>query len=148
DDLIRLGVFSRDEVLNFRKDEDFLWAVRCHLHFLTGRAEERLSFDVQRDMARRLGYTSHPGLQDVERFMKHYFLVAKDVGDLTLIFIAALEERHGKAPPVLNRWLGLPGRHRRREIPGTSDFVVEHDRINVANEKVFERDPVNLIRIF
>ena len=70
--------------------------MRCHLHFLTGRAEERLSFDLQREMAARLGYTTHPGLKDVERFMKHYFLVAKDVGDLTRIFCAALEEHHGK----------------------------------------------------
>jgi [protein-PII] uridylyltransferase len=148
EELIKLGVFSRSEIALFRKADDFLWAVRCHLHFLTGRAEERLSFDVQREMAVRLGYVSHPGLQDVERFMKHYFLVAKDVGDLTLIFCAALEERHGKAPPMLNRWLGLPGRHRRRKIPGTEDFVVDNDRINIASEKVFERDPVNLIRMF
>ncbi|RWA57678.1 hypothetical protein, partial [Mesorhizobium sp.] len=72
--------------------EDFLWAVRCHMHFLTGKAEERLHFDIQREIAERLGYTTHPGLSAVERFMKHYFLVAKDVGDLTRIFCAALEE--------------------------------------------------------
>ena len=40
----------------------------------------------------RLGYTEHPGQQDVERFMKHYFLVAKDVGDLTAILCAELED--------------------------------------------------------
>ena len=55
----------------------------------------------------RLGYTPHPGLKDVERFMKHYFLVAKEVGDLTRIFCAALEEHHGKPAPALNRFLGL-----------------------------------------
>ena len=60
---------------------------------LTGRAEERLSFDLQREIAVRLGYTSHPGMQDVERFMKHYFLVAKDVGDLTAILCAKLEDQ-------------------------------------------------------
>ncbi|WP_334176562.1 nucleotidyltransferase domain-containing protein, partial [Pseudoxanthobacter sp.] len=79
EELVDLGVFSRAELSLFRKAEDFLWAVRCHLHFLTGRAEERLSFDFQREIGIRLGYTSHPGLRDVERFMKHYFLVAKDV---------------------------------------------------------------------
>ena len=80
----------------FRRAEDFLWAVRCHMHFVTGRAEERLSFDIQREIAVRLGYTAHPGMRDVERFMKHYFLVAKDVGDLTAILCAALEEREAK----------------------------------------------------
>ena len=81
----------------FRRCEDFLWAVRCHMHFVTGRAEERLSFDIQREIAVRLGYTEHPGLRDVERFMKHYFLVAKDVGDLTAILCAELEDTSGQA---------------------------------------------------
>ncbi len=147
EELVKVGVFSKAELQLFRKAEDFLWAVRCHLHFMTGRAEERLSFDVQREMAKRLGYTSHPGLRDVERFMKHYFLIAKDVGDLTNIFCAALEERHAKATPGLNRFFGI-GRRRTRVIPGSTDFVVDNNRINTASAKVFTRDPVNLIRIF
>ncbi|MCB1498422.1 MAG: nucleotidyltransferase domain-containing protein, partial [Bauldia sp.] len=69
EELVKAGVFSRAELQRFRKSEDFLWAIRCHMHFLTGRAEERLSFDIQREMASRLGYTTHPGLKDVERFM-------------------------------------------------------------------------------
>lgn len=148
DALVEAGVFSRSEMALFRKSEDFLWSVRCHLHFLTGRAEERISFDVQREMAVRLGYTSHPGMKDVERFMKHYFLVAKDVGDLTLIFCAALEEEHAKTTPLLNRFFGIPPRRRARKIPNSTDFVVELDRINMAKPDVFERDPVNLIRLF
>jgi [protein-PII] uridylyltransferase len=35
-------------------------------------------------------------MKDVERFMKHYFLIAKDVGDLTRILCAALEKEHVK----------------------------------------------------
>ena len=144
-DLVEKGVLSRAEFSLFRKADDFLWAVRCNLHFLTGKAEERLSFDVQRDIAVRLGYTSHPGMRDVERFMKHYFLVAKDVGDLTRIVCAALEEEQVKATPRLNRFLNSMRRRRR----GLGEaFYVEHDRINVADDEVFRRDPVNLIRIF
>jgi len=148
DALVEAGVFSRSELALFRKSEDFLWSVRCHLHFMTGRAEERISFDVQREMAVRLGYTSHPGLKDVERFMKHYFLVAKDVGDLTLIFCSALEEEHAKTTPRLNRFFGLAPRRRLRKVPGSKDFVVENDRINMAADDVFRRDPANLIRLF
>ncbi|MCB1486834.1 MAG: [protein-PII] uridylyltransferase [Bauldia sp.] len=145
--LVKAGVFSRAELNRFRKCEDFLWAVRCHLHFLTNRSDERLTFDVQQDMAIRLGYTAHPGLKDVERFMKHYFLVAKEVGDLTRIFCAELEEHHGKPVPALSRLLGLDKR-RRRKIPGSTDFVVDNERISTAGEEVFRNDPVNLIRIF
>jgi [protein-PII] uridylyltransferase len=85
EEMIDRGVFDDDEAKLFRRCEDFLWSVRCNMHFLTGRAEERLSFDIQREVAIRLGYTEHPGMKDVERFMKHYFLIAKDVGDLTAI---------------------------------------------------------------
>jgi [protein-PII] uridylyltransferase len=34
----------------------FLWLVRCHLHLLAGRAEDRLSSALQPDVARRLGF--------------------------------------------------------------------------------------------
>jgi [protein-PII] uridylyltransferase len=147
--LIERGVFDRDEFNMFRRCEDFLWSVRCNLHFLTGRPEERLSFDVQRDLAVRLGYTEHPGQRDVERFMKHYFLTAKQVGDLTAILCARLEELQAKPAPVLSRVMA-PWRSTssRKKLAGTEDFVVDNNRINVAHADVFERDPVNLIRLF
>jgi [protein-PII] uridylyltransferase len=147
--LIERGVFDRDEFNMFRRCEDFLWSVRCNLHFLTGRPEERLSFDVQRDIAVRLGYTEHPGQRDVERFMKHYFLTAKQVGDLTAILCARLEELQAKPAPVLSRVMA-PWRSTssRKKLAGTEDFVVDNNRINVARADVFERDPVNLIRLF
>ena len=105
------------------------------MHFLTGKAEERLHFDIQREIAERLGYTSHPGLSAVERFMKHYFLIAKDVGDLTRIFCAALEEEQAKHVPGFNRiFLDLLQR-RKRKLAGTSDFIVDNHRINVADDQ-------------
>ena len=147
-ELIARGVFDRGEYQVFRHCEDFLWSVRCHMHFLMGRAEERLSFDIQREIAVRLGYTEHPGQQDVERFMKHYFLVAKDVGDLTAIVCAELEDSHAKSVPVLSRVMARLRPVKRRSLSESDDFIVEHNRILCARPNVFERDPVNLIRIF
>ena len=148
-ELVKMGVLTRQDYRLFVKCEDFLWAVRCHLHFMTGKAEERLSFDVQSDMAKRLGYQSHPGLKDVERFMKHYFLITKDVGDLTRIFCAALEEKEVKNAPRLSNLLqSLPFSRGTKTIRGMKGFVIDKQRINVADANVFQRDPVNLIRIF
>ncbi len=148
EELIELGVYDPREYRRFRRCGDFLWAVRCHMHFLAGRAEERLSFDIQREIAVRLGYTEHPGLQDVERFMKHYFLIAKDVGDLTAILCAKLENSQAKAMPVLSRMMARFRRRARHTLSETEDFIVDYNRINVSDENVFKRDPVNLIRIF
>jgi [protein-PII] uridylyltransferase len=146
--LIDHGVYDPHEYRRFRRCGDFLWAVRCHMHFLTGRAEERLSFDIQREIAVRLGYTAHPGLREVERFMKHYFLVAKDVGDLTAIFCAKLEERQAKPMPVLSRMMARFRPRPRQPLTESDDFIVDYNRINVADDNVFKHDPVNLIRIF
>jgi [protein-PII] uridylyltransferase len=148
DELLKRGVFDKHEYTLFRTCENFLWSVRCHMHFIAGRAEERLSFDIQREIALRLGYTDRPGLQEVERFMKHYFLVAKDVGDLTAIVCAELEDSHAKSVPVLSRMMARLRPVKRRALTGNSDFVVDKNRITVANAQVFKRDPVNFIRIF
>ena len=148
DELLKRGVFDKHEYQLFRRCEDFLWSVRCHIHFVTGRAEERLSFDIQREIAVRLGYTAHPGMKDVERFMKHYFLVAKDVGDLTAILSAELEDSQAKSVPVLSRMMARLRPSRRRALAGSDDFIIDNNRITVVNGNVFRRDPVNLIRIF
>ena len=148
-ELLERGVFDAEEYRTFRRCADFLWSVRCNLHFFCGRAEERLSFALQREIALRLGYTSHPGMQDVERFMKHYFLVAKEVGNLTAILCAKLEDQQAKPAPVVSRMMARlrPGALRRR-IPDNDDFVVDNNRINLATPDAFTRDSVNLIRIF
>jgi [protein-PII] uridylyltransferase len=147
-ELIERGVFDEREFQLFRRCEDFLWSVRCNMHFLAGRAEERLAFDIQREIAVRLGYTERPGLQDVERFMKHYFLIAKDVGDLTAILCAGLEDREAKPVPMLNRMIAKFRPRGRRRLRESEDFIIDNNRINVADADVFRRDPVNLIRLF
>lgn len=139
-DLVSEGVLTEAELRGFRKAQNFLWTVRFHLHDLAGRGEERLTFDVQTELARRMRYQDHPGASAVERFMKHYFLVAKQVGDLTRIFCASLEARHQKR--ALFR---LPNFRRRKRVEG---FVLEGDRIMVPNDKVFEKEPVKLLTLF
>ncbi len=140
-------VFSAAEFRKFTKAHDFLWAVRCHMHFLAGRAEERLSFDIQPQLAERLGYFNRPGLSAVERFMKHYFLIAKDVGDLTRILCSTLEEQQAK------KATGIAGifrsfTRRPKKIGGSSDFVSLNNRIQLASMDVFEKDPANILRMF
>ena len=146
--LRKSGIFTPEEVQTFRRCEDFLWRVRCFLHFLTGRAEEVLSFEVQPAMAQSLGYTSRGGMRAVERFMKHYFLIAKDVGDLTTILCGALEMQQLKTTPRYRRLLSPLNWKMRREVRQRTDFRIDNDRLNVADPEVFTRDPVNLIRYF
>ncbi|MHB8528403.1 MAG: [protein-PII] uridylyltransferase [Caulobacteraceae bacterium] len=146
-----LELFHRSDVRVFLAAFDFLEAVRAHLHFATGRPEERLTFDVQPEVASRMGYHDRPrkdgdNTPAVERFMRRYFLFAKEVGSLTRAFSAKLEAEHLKsAPRGLSRL--LPRRTLRKPLaqPG---FHEEGGRLTVAGPGVFEDDPVNLLRLF
>ncbi|MFA5900829.1 MAG: [protein-PII] uridylyltransferase [Hyphomicrobium sp.] len=145
---VAAGIFRPDEVTTFRRCEDFLWTIRCFLHFSSGRAEEVLTFDVQPWLAAQLGYKDRGGLRGVERFMKHYFLVAKDVGDLTTILCSALEMQQLKASPGIGRFLHPLNWKQRRQLRARTEFRIDNDRLNVADPDVFKRDPVNLVRFF
>ena len=140
DELVTLGVLSQDAANRFGKAQTFLWTVRSHLHYLTSRMEDRLTFDRQPEIAARMGYTDHGGTTGVERFMKHYFLIAKDVGDLTRIFCALLEEQHKRKPKL--RW---PAILRLKKVEG---FVQESGRLDIENEEDLTADPVKMIRLF
>src|SRR5215468_9070284 len=136
--LVELGVLSAEESGRFDHAQSFLWTVRCHLHYRAGRAEERLTFDLQAQIAREMGYADDAKSRGVERFMKDYFLVAKDVGDLTRIFCAILEaEQKRKRRLSWVRW--GPGR---RELGG---FVLDGERLTIPVEDFFEKEPVALL---
>lgn len=139
-DLVDLEVLTRAEARNFSKDQNFLWSVRFHLHYISGRAEERLTFDVQTRISERMGYAGRAGASGVERFMKHYYIVAKDVGDLTRIFCAAIEAENMSRPIIR-----LPRLRRSRDLMG---FQIDRDRLTVADDNQFADDPVALIRLF
>lgn len=141
-DLVPAGVFTKQDVRRFKKASEFLSTVRCHLHYVSGRAEERLSFDAQTAIAARMSYTDRGRVSGVERFMKFYFLMAKDVGNLTRVLCATLEDQHKKKQGFFR----LPLMARRRlSVDG---FKVDGDRLTVETENSFRKDPVKLIRLF
>jgi [protein-PII] uridylyltransferase len=141
-ELVDKGLLTAIELRQFRKAENFLWAVRCHLHAVSGRAEERLTFDVQPEIAQRMRYAERPGRSAVERFMQHYFLTAKIVGDLTGVFLAHVDD---SIAPRGKRF-GLPGFMRTPRA--LSGLVLDRGRLALPNDNWFRDDPVRLIEIF
>ena len=148
DGVVKLDFFEKREVRAFIRAFDFLWAVRSHLHFVTGRAEERLTFDLQPEIARRMGYGDRGDAPAVERFMRRYFLIAKEVGALTRTFCAQLESEESKRQPQgLSRF--LPGAKKAgRKALDAPGFLVDGGRLTVEGVSTFEQDPVNILRLF
>ena len=144
EEVISSSAFTPTETDSFRREARFLWTVRCHLHYLAGRPEELLSFDYQPEMAARMGYEAKGGLSAVERFMKRYFLAAKEVGSLTRILCARMEASEHKKPTGLRRFLPAPG------VTRLSDprFVLDAGRLNFTSREAWRKDPVMFMHLF
>jgi [protein-PII] uridylyltransferase len=144
DELVACGLLTDQELKQFQKAENFLWAVRCHLHLITNRAEERLTFDVQREIAARMKYQERPGRSPVERFMQHYFLNAKTVGDLTGVFLAHLDDSF-----AAKKRISLPSLKSFRRVSKKLDgFILDKGRLALPSDDWFQQDPIRLIEIF
>lgn len=139
--LVEAGLLTAQELKQFQKAESFLWAVRCHLHDITQREEDRLTFDLQLEVAQRMNFTPRAGRSGVERFMRYYFLMAKIVGDLTGVFLAHLDDQWAvRGRRFLPTLFSRP-----RKLDG---FVLERGRIALPSDDFFQQDPVRLLEIF
>ena len=145
-ELVKFGMFSQAEYDVFAHADEFLWTVRCHLHLLSKRAQEHLTFDAQVELARTLGYEDKGGRRAVEHFMQDYFRHATSVGELTRIFLTALEAQHVKKQPRVGELLHSAGRRLRTRLsPG---YKLEQGRLTIGDEGAFLADPLNMIRVF
>lgn len=141
-ELVDVGLLTAEEYRAFRRAENFFWAVRCHLHTLTNRAEDRLTFDLQREVAVRMNFADRPGKSAVERFMQYFFLQAKQVGSLTGVFLAQLDEQ------ARRQKRGLLAALRRRRKKKVGPFIIDAGKLTVPTDDTFQEDPVRLIELF
>lgn len=128
------------------KAERFLWSVRAHLHDLRGRADERLTFDIQPDIASRLGYADRSDMTAAERLMKHYFVNTVEVGRLTRILSAKLEEDQTKRLPQFPK--GLPKALQTDEAPGKPNLRIRNGRLDFESAAKARRQPRDFFRLF
>lgn len=134
---VLLGLFTKRETYRAEKVWDFLWTVRLHLHYITGRNEERLTFDVQPIIGARMGYATHGQQHGVERFMRHYFLMARSIMRLTHVLQPAillhLQNQRRGSPPCIEE-----GPEEFRRIDGC---------LSLIDPTSFVREPRTLFRL-
>ena len=132
------GLLTQSEARHARRSWEFLWTVRFHLHYVAGRAEERLTFDLQPVVGARMGYTRHGRQDGVERFMRHYFLTVRDVLRLTRVLEPALV-RAALGPPAIEA----------EPDPALirAGFTLAEGRLMPLDGHDFEREPIRMLRI-
>lgn len=143
-DYVDMGLFGSKAATRFSRAADFLWRARIHLHLAAGRATETLSFDRQTVLARKMGHASGEIEDAVEKFMREYFINAREVGALTRIACAKLEADNSiRLPGGLDRF--LPNSRRAVKEPG---FVIEHGRLNFEDAMQLRKDPSLILKLF
>ncbi|RIV89736.1 [protein-PII] uridylyltransferase [Aurantiacibacter xanthus] len=143
-ELVDKGLFTQREYGTFRRAESFLLAVRAHLHTIAKRGEDRLTFDLQREVARRMNYADRPGKSAVERFMQFYFLQVQHVGHLTGVFLAHFEEEAVEKGRVAGFFSSL----RNKKTETVSGYLLDGGRLAAPEDDWFQADPVRLIEVF
>ena len=145
-DLVDQGVFTAEEHRKFEEAAAFLWTTRCLLHLIAGRASEQLTFDLQIEIAAALGFEDHDGRRGVEHFMQAYFRHAKNVGELTRLFLVDLEAKHVRSKTPITSFFRDRFRLTRDHLsPG---FVQQNGRLGLARPDTFLNKPVNILRLF
>ncbi len=145
EDYVAMGLFDQQAADRFVRAADFLWRTRCHLHYESGkRPTENLSFDYQTKLARKMGYASGPVEVAVEKFMREYFTNAREVGAITRIACAKLEQASSlRLPQGLDRFLPTS----RRGIKRTG-FILDHGRLNFADDMKIKENPSLILELF
>ncbi|MCV6623971.1 MAG: [protein-PII] uridylyltransferase [Cellvibrionaceae bacterium] len=130
------GLFTDEEYNILLAGEEDLWKVRYALHMLAGRAEERLLFDYQKEIAKLLGYQDDDSKLAVESFMRWYYrtvLALREVNDVMLHYLDEVilqAGQHSEAKVINDR------------------FQRVDNYIEVTHENVFRDSPSALLEIF
>jgi len=75
-ELVAQGIIPSAQYTAFLRARNFLWRIRNEIHYLSGRKNDQLTFDLQDSAARDFHFRDSAHLLAVERFMKVYFLNA------------------------------------------------------------------------
>lgn len=132
-DLVDYGYFTQEELDELIECRSHIWRIRFVLHLIAGRSENRLLFDYQPEVARRLGYGDE-GKASVEKMMKAFFRVVRRVRELNEMLL--LHFKHQILGEKFKKTIGL-----------NNDFELLDGLIRANNEEVFSR-PANILSFF
>lgn len=134
--LVEHGFLTPEEYRTLAAGRDLLWKIRFALHALTGRGEDRLLFDYQRNLAESFGFSDDHNRLGVEAFMKQYYRTIMKLSRLNEMLLQLFHEEilHPEGP-------GEPVRINKR-------FQARHGFLEITGKHVFRNYPFALLELF
>ena len=133
-ELAQRGLITADEARDVARQERFLSSIRMRLHYLAGRREDRLVFDLQNALAGQLGLADTPAKRASEQLMQRYYRAARLVRQVNTIL---LQNLHAKLFPIPSE-----------PVPIDGEFVAIDELLHVRDERLFERRPGAMLDAF
>jgi len=137
-DLVEKKFLRQDEIDTLHEGQHLLWRIRCSLHYLSGRREDRLLFDYQRQLAHEFGYEDGDNTNNhaIEQFMQQYYRTVMELERLNEMLLqlfreAILYANKQDEPSVINDY-----------------FQVRHGYIEARDDNLFKKRPVALLELF
>ena len=119
------------------KSLQFLWAVRNHLHLLSGRRQDDLTFELQEKIAPILGFPQ--GTLGVEEMMRQYHLSAQRISN----FVRDILDRVLYEPSIFKKAIFF---FRRKKID--ENFGIAYGELHLLDPVVFKKDSTQLMTLF
>lgn len=142
-DLVQQNFLTEKEFDELSFAEGYLWQIRHYLHVLTGRNENKLLFDYQREIAQLMGYENQPDDQPnaaVERFMRDYYRCAMQISTLSEMLTNHYYETIIEPQ--------LPDDERPKKQPINARFNRIGNQIAIAHHRVFAQHPESILEMF
>ncbi len=129
------GLMQGDERVAVERAEVFLANVRIHLHLLTGRAEDRLVFDLQGQMAQQFGFTDDSNKRASEQFMQRYYRIAKRVTQINTLVLKSISEKLAPAS-------------KQRVRPINERFQKVGHKLDIIDPQIYQKQPSAILETF
>ena len=142
-DLVQQDFLTEKEFDELSFAEAYLWQIRHYLHEMTGRNENKLLFDYQREIAQLMGYDTQPDDEPnaaVERFMRDYYRCAMQISTLSEMLTNHYYETIIEPD--------LPDDERPNKHPLNAHFNQIGNQIAVAHHRVFAQHPEAILEMF
>jgi [protein-PII] uridylyltransferase len=134
-DLETHGLIQHDEMRQLSRSESVLQNLRIRLHYLAGRREDRLVFDLQNALADQLGDSETPTRRASEVMMQRYYRTAKTITQLNTILLQNLGARLFPKSEVELQ-------------PLNERFRARGELLEACDEELFEREPLAVLESF
>jgi len=137
-ELVKKGVVSEEELVLYNSLLSYLWRIRNHLHYVTGRRNDQLTFADQNSVATFLGYRDNAGILGVEEFLRDYYLHATRVEQFWSLMVSRCRdssEARQKLGYLIRRNIG-------------EGFYIVRGELTIPDENMLSQDPSRLMKLF